>query len=135
MRETYREFPTRTDKPSLTGSTLAIMSYLYSLTVRHNSPLEWYCFLRSSGCTPAGLLGGWWSAWSFDLMTPAGHWKGWKENKELWDEQVLACFTVSCKNPRSTITSTQACPGPVLSSFQLLKARQHTENNQGELTC
>lgn len=99
------------------------MNYLYSLAVRHNSPLEWYCFLRSSGCTPAGLLGGWWSAWSFDLMTPAGHWKGWKKNKELRDEQVLACFTASCKKPQEYPNLHTGKSGPNVIIFSASKGK------------
>lgn len=109
------------------------MSYIYSSAVRQNSPPEWYCFLRSWGCTPAGLLDGWRSAWSFDLMIPAGHWKGWKKNKKIRGEHVPACFTLSCKNPRSTLNSAETSPGTMLSllSFLLLKARKHAENDQG----
>lgn len=95
-----QEYPSGLCKPPLRELALAIMSYIYSSAVKQHSPPEWCCFLRSWGCTPAGLLDGWQSAWSFDLMTPAGPWNGWKKNRKIRDKHVIACFTVRCRNPR-----------------------------------
>lgn len=36
------------------------------------SPPGWFCCQGNWGCTLSALPGGWWSAGSFDLMTPAG---------------------------------------------------------------